>query len=120
MISIIECADYLASFDPRGWSEKALKIATQALELKNKTLLVCKDDGEEVGFAAFLETDEVFLLSLATKRPGYGRRLIERLKQRNKPIWCGSEPESEGFYRRLGFIEDGKHDGFTRFKLHLP
>ena len=117
MITIIECVDYHASFDPRGWSEKALKIASQALSIQHKTLLVCRYNDEEVGFAAFLETSEIFLLSLATKRSGFGRLLIERLKTKQKPIWCGSEPESEGFYRKLGFTEDGKHDGFKRFCL---
>ena len=116
MISIIECADYLPSFDPRGWSEKACKIASQALSIPHKTLLVCRHNDEEVGFAAFLETSEIFLRSLATKRSGYGRMLIERLKAKQKPIWCGSEPEAEGFYRKLGFIEDGKHYQFTRFR----
>lgn len=119
MISIIECADYLPSFDPRGWSEKALKIASQALSIQHKTLLVCRHNDEEVGFAAFLETSEIFLLSLATKRSGFGRLLIDRLRMKQKPIWCGSEPESEGFYRHLGFIEDGQHGKYTRFRLDI-
>lgn len=86
---LIECGDYLASFDPRGWPEKALTIASQALSHKHKTLIVAKEEDEEVGFAAFIETDEIFLLSLATKRPGIGRRIVEKLKEKKKPIWCG-------------------------------
>lgn len=117
MTTIIECADYVKSFDPRGWPEKALLIASQALSLKEKTLLVMKDGDEEVGFAAFIEADEIFLRSLATKRPGYGRKLIERLKERGKPIWCGAEKEAEAFYLRMEFREDGIFGEHKRFRF---
>ena len=111
---LIECADYLASFDPRGWPDKAVQIASQALSLKKKTLIVAKEDDEEIGFAAFIETDEIFLLSLAAKRSGVGTRIIAKLKEKGKPIWCGSE--ADGFYEKMGFVRDGEHDGFPRYR----
>ena len=97
--------------DPRAWRPDAFKIAFEALNVPGCRRFVAKIADEDVGFAAYLPTDNR-LMSIASKYSGkgIGRALVAELLLLGQ-LWCTSEKSAEGFYEALGFTEDGKAEG---------
>ena len=106
-------------YSPEGINEFARYVTGEALRKRlqgNHFALVARDDDKIIGMVEVMENRHIAMLFVGSDRQGTGvgaelvRRSLSLIRSHDphvREITVHSAPLAVGFYRRLGFREDG-------------